>query len=205
MKWPNATRVVFLFSVFVLGGCQRGCLKTWLEERGVGARPEAPPKAGVPLHGIDCPDGLARCVGGSVEVSRLARVPDPCVGRPAECACPWDVVATCPRGCVADELVVDITASLSATQLCALDDGEAVARAITSATRVAYECGEDDNHVCVAGTVAHCELSVADGARRARPVATCLLGCADDGATLEDIVDDRQATALLCARAPAPK
>jgi hypothetical protein len=161
----------------------------------------------MPLGGSDCSDGLARCVGGAVEVSRRAHVPDPCVGRPTECACPWDVVASCPHGCVADDLILDLSDIESITQLCALEEGEAVARVTAmeekgSAPLTTPECAADDgDHVCVGGRVVRCAFDSITEAPRMRAVATCLRGCAKEGGRIGDEADDAQAQALLCARA----
>ena len=64
------------------------------------------PPGAAPLQAIDCPDGLARCIGGVVEVSRLATIAQPCRAAPEACACPWDRVGDCEQGCVGDEVDV---------------------------------------------------------------------------------------------------
>ena len=54
-----------VLSIFALAGCERGCLA-----RRAAERTSSPP---IDLSGTDCPDGLARCVDGRVEISRLAQ------------------------------------------------------------------------------------------------------------------------------------
>ncbi len=175
-----------------LAGCERGCARTWFEAHGVGSEGRQPlPGAGA-LNAVDCPDGLARCNGGVVEVSRLARIAQPCRGTPEQCACPWERLRECEQGCVVEGVEVVAERGKAATQLCApAADAGAIARplAVTppaGATR-----------------------SSSTGARaapswRARNavVGTCVHGCVAEGASVEDDVPVTRegAFAILCAR-----
>jgi hypothetical protein len=69
---------------------------------------------------LDCPDGLARCVGGVLEVSDLARIPMPCKASEGKtpCACPWRAVGECPHGCLAEGVEVVSTPDRPAGRLC---------------------------------------------------------------------------------------
>ena len=82
------------------------------------------------MSGVDCPDGLARCVGGAVEVSHVARIPRPCPpsSRPEDCQCPWEAVETCPRGCTEDGTEVVTPPDRAAARLCAPDPANPSAR-----------------------------------------------------------------------------
>jgi hypothetical protein len=190
-----------------LTGCERGCLSTWLSEHGLGDRSHAPmspagePRA-VDLSGIDCSDGLLRCVEGHVEASRAAHLPYPCgaasqgvEGRQGQserggCACPWELVNTCTAGCAEDGLEVIAAASDgaptsawgwkdSAAQLCRPE--EPVARDIVpgdmpvgAGDRAVGEICSDEGVACRDGIVRVCD-------RRGQPmraVGRCLYGCA---------------------------
>src|SRR5580658_3030502 len=81
----------------------------------------SPSATGVlPVPAIDCPDGLARCEEGTVSVSRLATLSTPpCRGPASACSCPWEAVAACPDGCVADGVELVVERAHAASQLCA--------------------------------------------------------------------------------------
>ena len=100
-----------------LAGCERGCARSWLEQHGATDPAGAPPAAGM-VNAIDCSDGLARCVGGVVEVSRLATIPRPCRGAAGACECPWERAGDCDRGCVVEESTFVVDRSRATRQLC---------------------------------------------------------------------------------------
>ncbi len=52
-----------LVALLALTGCQKGWLTTYLHERGASAKSATPLTM---INGTDCPDGLARCIGGAV-------------------------------------------------------------------------------------------------------------------------------------------
>jgi hypothetical protein len=170
-----------------LPACERGCLKSCLEERGATADAMSP----MPLHAVDCSDGLARCVEGRIETSRAFSYPSPCSG--AQCACPWDRVSTCPRGCVVDDVEVAMTPARAVVQLCAPDPAIVFSRPAPADAGVVVRCDGERFH-CSGGIVVAC-------ARAPEPVAVCDRGCADDGAALDDeTVTLSAAIAILCAR-----
>jgi hypothetical protein len=181
-----------VFAVFLLCGCERGCAKSWLGERGVGN--EGPVQQGGPtLHAIDCPDGLARCNGGVVEASRLTSIPLPCKGPVEQCTCPWERAGECDRGCVADGLDVVADRSHALTQLCAPEpDAGALIRLLRE--QAPGECDEETLYRCTGGAVVSC-------AERA-VVGRCIRGCFAEGASIggEGPVPREAAFAILCSR-----
>jgi len=140
------------------------------------------------LGGIDCPDGLARCVDGVVEVSRLAEVPARCSGK--GCACPWDALAKCPRGCAAPG--VEVLAHGVPTRVCAAAADQGLAR--PAGAPAVGTCGEPGLTTCAGAVVVVCE------AAGPRAVGVCARGCIEDGEALEDLRDDAARVALLCRR-----
>ncbi len=64
--------------------------------------------------------GLARCVGGVVEASQLARIAMPCKKAEGQnqCTCPFTTVADCPHGCLAEGVTIVSTPDRAAGQLC---------------------------------------------------------------------------------------
>ena len=101
-----------LILALCLAGCQRGCLREKAGEamdrkHGVAAS----------LAQVDCPDGLARCVEGVVQSSRLYAYSVPCTASPEACTCPWERVTICARGCAAEDVILPIPASAAADQL----------------------------------------------------------------------------------------
>jgi hypothetical protein len=180
------------FSLLLLSGCERGCARRWLAERGVGDDPAHP--SGAPsLSAIDCPDGLARCREGLVEVSLLATIAQPCHGSPEHCQCPWEEVSTCRRGCVADGVEVVLGRETAGVQLCWTTPPPVVAEP-PPPDAVATGCDEGDVYRCVRGLVVACH----DNAVAAR----CIRGCAVEGTALGDEVPiPREAAfAILCSR-----
>lgn len=199
---------VFLF--LPLLGCQRGCLSSWLANGLSNGGIMDDPKSGggggslalpLALGAVDCPDGLARCVGGALETSRLARRPDPCTGSPEKCACPWDKVQTCPTGCAADGVTVVMAPELAPIQLCAPAPGDVFVRPLAphpggaaSAPTLGAACGEE-RFRCIASTVMACSPVPP------RPLGVCIKGCVVEGQGLdEDGVGDEAAMGILCVR-----
>jgi hypothetical protein len=194
-----------------LVGCDRGCGRDTLDR----ARPS--PSAPVasqpfPLNAVDCPDGLARCRDGVVEISRLFSYPVPCTGPAERCTCPWDRLSPCDHGCVAEEIELALPRDRAFSQLCAPSPSQPVARAPVAGTTVPKAACDGELYRCVAGNVVACASD--DGTSAASPqrgqhqddagpavVATCAHGCADEGDFLDDgrITRD-QAALLLCRR-----
>ncbi len=151
------------------------------------------------MGSVDCPDGLARCVGGVVEASRLFSHPEPCSGSREACECPWDRLGPCTAGCVAEDVEVVLPRPQASLQLCA-PTGEAV-YAVPQAgetppalpTEAGTDCS-DQRYLCHGGQVVACEPAL-------HVVAGCIKGCAVEGMTLDDdALADPAAVALLCLR-----
>jgi hypothetical protein len=193
--------------LLLLTSCERGALMNWLLSLGVGGDHGSPTERGsFKLHEVDCPAGLARCVDGVIELSQAGRHPEPCSGSPESCLCPWSVVGRCDGACVAGDVAVPFTVSQAKAQLCAQGPMDApvaappplgavapvqVARG-PSATPTPSPC-EDERYRCSDGRVIDCGGG--------RIVASCLRGCAVDGATLDDeSVGEAAAVLLLCSR-----
>jgi hypothetical protein len=145
------------------------------------------------MNSVDCPDGLARCNDGVVEVSRLTMIPQPCRGSPEQCACPWERVGECDQGCVVDDLEVVVERDRASKQLCAPEaDAGAIARSlpVTSPSR----CDEEELYRCSGGAVVACAEHAV--------VGVCVRGCAAEGASLGgDLAVSREAAfAILCSR-----
>jgi hypothetical protein len=177
--WRLTASVALLF---VLGGCERGCLSRWIAERGAPPSPggaTASPDRGLELAGTDCSDGLLRCVGGRIEASRLAHLPHPCgadrsgEAHRAACACPWDPLGRCASGCAVDGLeVLGAPSDAGAAQLCRPD--APVARPLLPDDPAPTEVCAGRSVACVDGIVRTCEAA----GRVTRPLAVCLHGCA---------------------------
>ncbi|HEY3818596.1 MAG TPA: hypothetical protein VGL81_15585 [Polyangiaceae bacterium] len=189
----TAARAVVFVLAFFLFGCERGCARSWFEEHGVArdGRREAP---GSPaLNAVDCPDGLARCNDGVVEVSRLAMIAQPCHGSPEQCRCPWERVQECDRGCAAEGLTIVAEREKGRAQLCAPEaDAGVSARAL--AVTSPGQCEEDELYRCSAGAVVSCAESAV--------VGMCVRGCFTEGASIDrEIAVSREAAfAILCSR-----
>jgi hypothetical protein len=168
------------------------------------------------MNAVDCPDGLARCIGGVVEVSRVSHYELPCTGSPETCLCPWDSLGDCPRGCAAEGVEAVIPRDRAFAQLCAPDPAdptEAFARPSPGVAPPPGAC-ETGGVRCVGSLVVACHESadpragaapgVADGVAdgvTARTIATCLHGCAHEGDAIdEEAVADEAAVRILCAR-----
>jgi hypothetical protein len=190
MPRPVGRVAVLCFVLACLAGCERGCAKSWLADRGIGGDPRTSPSAIVPLNAIDCPDGLARCRDGVVEASLLATVPAPCVGE--ACACPWTRVATCERGCTADGVEMVVERDEAEDRLCAPTAGALALPA--QATTPLTPC-DIRGYRCDGAVLEQCD----DDGAPPRAVAVCTHRCA--GATIDaDGVTNDQAISLLCAR-----
>ena len=145
---------------------------------------------------VDCPAGLARCVGGTVEVAQPFRHPSACSGNPEACQCPWAVVAACDAGCAASGAEVALPEPLAKGQLCAPRPGEApVGRAPSPGIVLAPPPGacEGDPFACVGGLVVACDAVP-------RLVAQCTRGCVGGASTQASGLSDVQAVTLLCQR-----
>ncbi|MFO0676426.1 MAG: hypothetical protein U0169_07825 [Polyangiaceae bacterium] len=195
---PGLVAVVL---VAALPGCSRGCLATWLSERGVGPAPQGPrTQSSSALFGIDCPPDLTRCVDGTLERSGVGRVPKMCNDDPVKCGCPWAALRDCPGGCAAPGLVVvDVGASLS-DQLCATPFEAVAGPPPPGVANTAAAC-DDEGYRCGDGVVVHCAMAHGTGPVVPRMVARCLHGCAPGLESMDDAsLDDRSAPVLYCAR-----
>lgn len=184
-----------LFCALTLTACERGCARSWLRDQGVGETPPAGGRASMPVQGIDCPDGLARCVEGRVEASRLAVIPQPCRGPESHCACPWDEVAVCDRGCAADGAEVIVEKAAAARQLCKPAPGADFVRPAAAGRRAPQPCEEEQLYRCVGGDVVGCDAIEVAG--------TCIRGCFAEGASIDEAspgVTREAAFAILCSR-----
>jgi hypothetical protein len=147
-----------------------------------------------PLSAVDCPDGLARCTAGVVEVSLLTAIPQPCAP-PSPCTCPWSVQAYCERGCVAEGAEVVIEPPLAARQLCAASqDGGAVMRVTPAGVPTRAACDDGQLFRCSGADVVDC--------RENAIIGTCVRGCFAPDACLEGDtpVNSEAAFAILCSR-----
>jgi hypothetical protein len=181
-----------VLAVFVLAGCERGCARGWLGEHGVGH--ESPVrKGGSLLNAIDCPDGMARCSEGVVQVSRLATIAQPCSGPPERCACPWDKIAECDQGCAGEGVEVALERSVAAVQLCTPGADSGVVATLRMGVSP-HGCDEGQAYRCATGVVVACANNAV--------VAACVHGCVAEGASVEDDVPVTRegAFAILCAR-----
>jgi hypothetical protein len=153
------------------------------------------------MQGIDCVGGLARCVGGRVEVSRAAIVAPHC--RPeTPCVCPWEQVGVCSAKCVNDGAELVLGLRLALTQLC--EDAPVITFATpldagTASDSKACKASEVSERRCANGVVYAC--SEAD-AGEGRAVASCVHGCADESTVVDGDDALEAAVAILCRRAP---
>ena len=209
---------------FALGGagCKRGALSDWLKDRG--AVPSMTATPAQLLSGVDCPAGLARCVGGEVEVSVARRVPRPCPQNVSQdaCVCPWIGAFACPAGCASEGLELVVEPEHAPGRLCAPDSTHPVSRPAPDSAVPAGACvvsGQQGveasaplssapppagatlvGYRCLGSVVVSCGLSAAPGSP-AVVVAACLHGCARDGELLmEEGLDPEAAPRILCAR-----
>jgi hypothetical protein len=146
------------------------------------------------MNAVDCPDGLARCRAGTVEVSRLAAIPQPCKRPPPQCDCPWELAGECERGCVAEGLELVVERSLAPIQLCAPAPDIAAAVRSTRATPPSGGCEEGQLYRCSGADVVACHENAV--------VGTCVRGCFAPDAAIQagGPVSREAAFALLCSR-----
>ena len=132
----------------------------------------------------DCPTGLARCVGGAVEVSEGHTA---CSG----CPCAYERVRTCVAGCVVEGLEL-VREPEQAGTLC--KPAGALAVSVPPSDAGGATCPSGARFSCQAGTVYACPSGTS-----AVPVTVCTLGCVKEGETLDDpAVDVAGATAMMC-------
>ncbi len=183
-------RGALLLLLVGLCGCERGCARAWFDQHGMGET--ARPGPGPMMNAIDCPDGLARCVDGVVEVSRLATLPQPCSGSAEACECPWQRAGDCERACVVEGATLVVERGSAVRQLCAPlpEAGSHVVPVLQPAP----DCDEDVLYRCAAGAVTACAQHAV--------VARCEAGCAVEGSEIgDDVAIDREgAFAILCSR-----
>ena len=189
MRLPDV--LIFLCALSFVG-CERGCARSWFAEHGVGSEGRAQPGS-AQLNAVDCPDGLARCDDGVVEVSQLAMIPQPCKGGAEACRCPWERLRECEQGCVVEGVEVVAERGKAATQLCApAADAGAFARSLRAVAP--SDCDEEQLYRCAGGAVVSCVERVV--------VGTCVAGCSTEGASVGgDVTVTREAAfAILCSR-----
>jgi hypothetical protein len=193
---------VWLTLTCVLSGCERGWASNWVKTKKQTVT-SIPASFG---PAIDCPDGLGRCVGGVVEASRLARIPQPCSKTETleNCVCPWVAVADCPRGCAADGVPLVVTPDRAVARLCAQDPSNPVSRPAPAAVAPPGACdGEDrESYRCSTSLVLSCVGggSGEGGKLISHVIAACLRGCARDGDSVgTDETDPGGASRILCA------
>ncbi len=194
---PRGYLVLTLLFALALPACKKGWLATWIRERGPSAKTAAPLTM---LNGVDCPDGLARCVSGAVEVSHVARIPRPCPStvRPEECQCPWEALETCPLGCTEEGTEVVTPPEHAVARLCSPDPANPPARPAPGVTAPPGAC-EAEGYRCIGSVVVAC----APGSTGfvARVLAACVGGCFQEGEALgEEEADPMAAARILCAR-----
>ena len=123
---------------------------------------------------VDCPDGLARCVDGQLQKSKLAAIAPPAV-------CPWVPAGECPGECV-EGVVID---QEHAAQLCRVEAGPWKSQRLPQQD----EC-HDARWECAASRVIDCQAKSI--------VAVCTKGCALGA--LEDEVPEGDAVNIMCLR-----
>ncbi len=191
--WRKAALACFLV---LPAGCERGCARDWLSRHGaIEGVPGTP--GTLPINAIDCPDGLARCRDGVVEVSVMAAIPQPCPQslRPLRsCECPWSPGVKCKRGCAGEGVEVVIEPLLAARQLCAPSQDASTVTVMTPGSGAPGACGDGELYRCSGSRVVAC--------RENAVIGTCSRGCFDANAYLEDDIDvSREAAfAILCLR-----
>ena len=194
------TRLVpLLVLLAACAGCQKGWLADWIRNRGPSTKTVTPLTM---MNGVDCPDGLARCVGGAVEVSHVARIPRPCpsTSRPEDCQCPWEAVANCPRGCTGDGTEVVVPPERAAARLCSPDPANPPARPAIGALAPPGAC-DVEGYRCIGSLVVVCEArgEARDAGLVPRVLAACVRGCFRDGETMgEEEADPEAAARILC-------
>jgi hypothetical protein len=166
-----------------------------VQKAGFSADPSAPAEGWFGLGEVDCPDGLARCNGGVVQVSVAARRPAHCSGNAEVCACPWAVVASCSGVCVADGVEAFLPSDRASAQLCApAPDAAVFARPAMAAGTLPPlgEACEGEGVACLGSTVARCEPTP-------RLLGSCVRGCSTSGLVGANGLADDQVMAILCS------
>lgn len=171
---------VIVSALAVLAGCHRGCGAA----AGRAGEP-APSSSGLQLDLVDCPDGLARCEGGEVMVSRLARVA-------STTACPWESQGTCATRCLAEGLIVDLPKASAKAQLCAAPPSASPVWLPPATESPLFGCDEGEFR-CSANVVRRCSGNVQ------RAVAACVDGCAEVSEGIE-VGSVDAAAGVLCKR-----
>jgi hypothetical protein len=187
-------------TLFVLAGCERGCLVKKDEARSSGGG-----GGGIDLSGTDCSDGMVRCTAGRIEASRVAHLPHPC-GDPGAlekrggCTCPWDVIGQCGSGCAEDGLEVIASRDAGALKVCRPDGP--VARAILPGDPFEPEVCPSEGIQCVDGIIRRCDAA----GRPSRAIAYCLAGC-DPGIAIDhgDSTNPDGVSMILCRRPHAER
>jgi hypothetical protein len=220
-----------LLLFFLLPACERGCARDWLVRQGVvegtPSTTAARSASASPLGANDCPDGLARCRDGVVEVSELAVIPQPCNLPPPRCSCPWRAAAACETFCVADGAEVVVEATLAARQLCAPSQDAGAVMQVTPVVGAPTAVGrtpegrngrnetvgrtpegrngrnETVGRIgCADGQLYRCSGRDVVSCRENAIIGTCIRGCFADDAYLEDdsVLGREAAFAILCSR-----
>ena len=158
--------------------------------------PEAKGSGGLALGGIDCSDGLARCSGGMVEVSRAYHVPDPCHGPEERCRCPWERIDECPQGCAADGVELDLPREEAVKQLCVPSEPVSLPLVEAGAPPLTACDGEGsaERYRCEQSKVLMC------GTPPPQFIASCTRGCRREGEALDEEDLPSQAAVLLLCR-----
>lgn len=209
--------VVELGMLGALPACERGCVA---RERIDEVRRGVAPGAGgagpsgsvghIDLGGTDCSDGLARCVHGTLEVSRLAHLPSPCVSpgasperSAAACACPWESAGPCRQGCALEGALVVVPPEAARAQLCKPAPDELTARPPRADELARVDVCPEDGARCRDGIVHRCERAGSPS----RVLGACMLGCATEVAGVE--AGEAETTdgllAILCRRSTAER
>ena len=213
-----AVVIATLGLVAVLPACERGCAAReritearWGAAPGAGGvGPSGSSSAGLDLGGTDCSDGLARCVAGAVEVSRLAHLPSRCVPAGASperaapsCSCPWDPAGGCRHGCAIEGIVIAASPLAARVQLCKPGPDELASRpALAEELRRVEVCAEEGVR-CRDGIVQRCERAGAPS----HVLGACAFGCASevDGLEAGESLPTDGLVAILCRRQTAER
>jgi len=127
-----------------------------------------------------------------VSVSLLATIPQPCSGPPPRCACPWEPIAECDRGCAVDGLDLVVDRGQAQAQMCAPPADAGLFAMATTPTPAAAPCEEGQRYACRGSFVIECASS--------NTVGHCVRGCYAGGASIDDDGVRREAVfALLCS------
>lgn len=125
------------------------------------------------MGSIDCPDGLARCIDGRLEKSKLATVGPGSV-------CPWAPMGDCPGECVEGVLVEEPHAA----QLCRIEAGAWR----ESRSPAGADACHDARFECAGSQVIDCDTK--------QVVAVCTHGCGVSA--LDDELSEADAVNVLC-------